>query len=206
MKHSITIITGYVTAIFLTGSQTSTIAPAENQLNDQYTLKKINMTADTTNMVLTYIFDAPIAQVWKAWSTEEGVKQWWGPKGFTCPVARMQFYEGGTSLVCMRAPAEYGGQDMYNTWAYRKIVPMERIEYILCFTDKDGNKFDPAQTGMPPGIPKEVPHVISFKDLGNDKTEVTVTEYGYTSADVVELSRAGMQQCLDKMATSLTGK
>jgi hypothetical protein len=45
-----------------------------------------------------------------------------------------------------------------------------------------------------------VPHVVTFKDLGNNKTEVSVTEYGYTSARVVELSRSGMNECLDKMA------
>jgi hypothetical protein len=59
---------------------------------------------------------------------------------------------------------------------------------------------------MPPGIPKNVPHVITFKDLGNNKTEVTVTEYGYTSADVVELSKSGMSECLDKMEAIFSKK
>jgi len=154
-------------------------------------------------MVTTRVFNAPLAQVWKAWSTEEFVKQWWGPKGFTCPLAKMDFKEGSMSLVCMRAPKEYGGRDMYNSWSYQKIEPMSRIEYILNFTDKDGNKLDPALIGMPPGIPKNVPHVVTFKDLGDNKTEVTVTEYGYTSAQVVELSRSGMNECLDKMAEAL---
>jgi hypothetical protein len=40
----------------------------------------------------------------------------------TCGVyvtqAEMDFRVGGASLVCMRAPAEYGGQDMYHTWTY----------------------------------------------------------------------------------------
>jgi len=80
----------------------------------------------TKNMVLTRTFDAPLEKVWQAWSDAELVKQWWGPQGFTCPVADMDFREGGTSLVCMRAPAEYGGQDMYNTWTYTKIMPMQR--------------------------------------------------------------------------------
>jgi hypothetical protein len=31
---------------------------------------------------------------------------------------------------------------------------------------------------------------------------MTVTEYGYPSAEIVELSRGGMEQCLDKMAAS----
>jgi len=162
-----------------------------------------NMKPDTFNMVTTRVFNAPLAQVWKAWSTEEFVKQWWGPKGFTCPLAKMDFKEGRVSLVCMRAPKEYGGQDMYNSWNYQKIEPMSRIEYILNFTDKDGNKLDPSLIGMPPGIPKNVPHVIAFKDLGNNQTEVTVTEHGYTTAQVVELSRSGMNECLDKMAEAL---
>src|SRR6185436_2866254 len=149
------------------------------------------------DLFVTRVFDVPLNQVWKAWSDSKLVRQWWGPTGFTCPVAKMDFREGGTSLVCMRAPKEYGGQDMYNTWSYQKIVPMTRLEYVVNFTDKDGNKLDPAAIGMPPGIPKDVPHVIIFKDLGNNKTEITVTEYGYTSAQVVELSRSGMAECLD---------
>lgn len=44
--------------------------------------------------------------------------------------------------------------------------------------------------------------MIAFKGLGNRKTEMTVTEFGYTSDDVIELSKAGLEQCLDKMAVS----
>jgi uncharacterized protein YndB with AHSA1/START domain len=168
--------------------------------------KSIEMTMDTLRMMITRIFDASPEQVWKAWCSEELVKQWWGPKGFTCPVAKMEFKEGGVSLVCMRAPQEYGGMDMYNTWSYQKIVPLNRIEYILNFTDKDGNKLDPAAIGLPAGIPKTIPHVVSFRDLGNNRTEVTVVEYGYTSPEVVELSRSGMAECLDKMAAIFAKK
>ena len=54
--------------------------------------------------------------------------------------------------------------------------------------------------GMPPGVPRDVPHVIVFKAAGDKGTEVTVTEYGYTTEQARDLSRAGMEQCLDKMA------
>jgi uncharacterized protein YndB with AHSA1/START domain len=155
------------------------------------------------DLAVTRVFDAPIELVWKAWSDSEQVMRWWGPEGFTCPVAKMDFREGGTSLVCMRAPKEYGGQDLYNTWSYRKIVPMERIEYMLNFTDKDGKAFDPAEMGFTAGIPKEVRNVNTFRDLGNGKTELTVTEYGYTSNQAVDLSKTGLEQCLDKLAESL---
>ena len=156
--------------------------------------------SQTHNVVVTRVFDAPVERVWKAWSDPGYVMQWWGPTGFTCPLAKMDFREGGTSLVCMRAPEEYGGQDLYNTWTYRKIDPHQLIEFVQHFTDKDGAKLDPAQIGIPTGVPKEVRHVISFKALDGDQTEMTVTEYGYASEQVLDLSKLGMEQCLDKMA------
>jgi len=157
----------------------------------------------TKNLTVTRTFDAPVAEVWKHWSNSEKVMKWWGPKGFTSPLAKMDFREGGVSLVCMRAPKEFGGFDMYNTWTYTKIVPNERIEFTLNFSDKDGNKLDPAQMSLPPGIPKEVPHVITFKALGDKKTEMTVNEFGYTTDQAVQTSKSGLEECLDKMTQSL---
>lgn len=161
--------------------------------------------APTKTMTVTRTFDAAVADVWKHWSDSDKVMKWWGPKGFTSPLAKMDFREGGVSLVCMRAPKEFGGFDMYNTWTYKKIVPNERIEFTLNFADKDGNKLDPAQMGLPPGIPKDVPHVITFKARGDKKTEMTVSEFGYTTDEAVNTSKAGLDQCLDKMAASLKG-
>jgi uncharacterized protein YndB with AHSA1/START domain len=152
------------------------------------------------DVVVTRIFDAPIEQVWQAWVEPDLVMQWWGPTGFTSPLANMDFHEGGTSLVCMRAPKEFGGQDMYSTWTYTKIVPNERIEYIFRFADQEGNTLDPADMGMEPGIPKEGHHVVTFQTVGNNRTEMTVTEYGYESDQAHDLSKGGLEQCLDKMA------
>ena len=157
----------------------------------------------TKNLSVTRTFDAPVETVWKQWSESENVMRWWGPTGFTSPLAKMDFREGGVSLVCMRAPKEFGGFDMYNTWSYKKIVPHERIEFVLNFSDKDGNKLDPAKMGLPPGIPQDVPHIITFKSLGENKTEMTVNEYGYTTDTAVQTSKAGLDQCLDKMAENL---
>jgi uncharacterized protein YndB with AHSA1/START domain len=160
---------------------------------------------DSRSVVVTRSFDAPVAEVWKAWSDPDYVRQWWGPIGFTCPLAQMDFREGGTSLVCMRAPQEYGGGDMYNGWTYRKIEPLREIAYVFTFTDKDGTVLDPADLGLPAGIPREGEHVVTFKDLGSGKTEMTVTEQGYTVDETVEISRMGLEQCLDKMAAILAG-
>jgi len=153
--------------------------------------------AKKKDLVVTRVFDAPVERVWKAWSDPEHVKRWWGPNGFTSPIARIDFREGGTSLVCMRSRDNH---DFYNTWSYRKIVPNQLIEFVLDWADKDGNRIDPTQMGLPPGMPREVRHVITFKTVAGNKTEMTVTEYGYTSDEVMNLSKAGLEECLDKMA------
>jgi uncharacterized protein YndB with AHSA1/START domain len=166
-----------------------------------------NDTMKKKDLIVTRVFNAPLPAVWKAWSDAESVMKWWGPTGFTSPVCKMDFREGGTTLVCMRAPKEFGGMDMYNTWTWKKIVPMEFIEYTFDWADKDGNKIDPASLGfLPPGMPREMRHTLVFKDLGNGKTEMVMTEYGYVSDQQYELSKGGLEQCLDKMAAAIETK
>jgi uncharacterized protein YndB with AHSA1/START domain len=162
-----------------------------NENSTQTTIKR--------DLVVTRVFDAPIELVWKAWTDPKHLMRWWGPNDFTSPTCEMDFREGGTSLVCMRSPE---GQDLYNTWTYRKIVPMQLIEFIPDWADKDGYRVDPVKMGLPPDIPRDVRHVVTFKAVGN-KTEMIVTEFGYTSDQMFDLSLAGLNQCLDKMAASL---
>jgi hypothetical protein len=57
--------------------------------------------------------------------------------------------------------------------------------------------------GVPAGVPEDGHHVITFKDLGNNRTEMTMTEHGYTTDQAHDTSKAGLEQCLDKMAESL---
>ncbi len=165
-----------------------------------------NKMADTTSgvekkdLIFTRVFDAPIERVWQAWSNPADVMQWWGPTGFTSPMAKLDFREGGTSLVCMRAPADFGGQDMYSTWDYQRIVPQERIEYIHNLADKDGNKVDPVNLGMPSDFPQDQRHTVTFKAISDNKTELVVTEHDWTVGQMMEMSKMGMEQCLDKMA------
>jgi uncharacterized protein YndB with AHSA1/START domain len=152
---------------------------------------------ETFDVVITRVLDASIGEAWKAWSDPAYVMRWWGPAGFTSPSAEMDFRVGGASLVCMRAPEEYGGQDMYHTWAYTRIDPHERIEFVSNFAD--GTHIDPAAMGVPPGVPYDVPHVVTFEAADGGRTKMTVTEHGYTTERARPLqSRHGA--VLNKMA------
>jgi len=158
---------------------------------------------ETFDMVITRNFDAPVSEVWRAWTEGDYVQEWWGPTGFTAPIAEMDVREGGASLVAMRAPDDMGGFEHFHTWSYEKVVPEERLEFVQHFADRDGSPIDPALVGMPEGIPLQVRHVLTFAHASGGGTEFRVTEQGYTSPEVVELSRAGMDQSLDKLAALL---
>jgi hypothetical protein len=47
------------------------------------------------DVVVTRVFDALVALVWKAWSDPAQVMRWWGPTGFTSLTCKMDFREGG---------------------------------------------------------------------------------------------------------------
>jgi hypothetical protein len=78
----------------------------------------------------------------------------------------------------------------------------ERIEFIQNLVDMDGNLIDPAILGLPPEFPRDMRTVVTFKDLGNGKTEMTVTEYSMPTSDTKMGKNAelGLNQSLDKMA------
>jgi len=156
-----------------------------------------------TDLTMTRIFDAPAAAVFAAWTEADLVKRWWGPKGFTCPVADMDVRVGGTSFVGMRAPAEWGGMELFNTWTYRVVEPGRRLEFVLRFADRDRNTIAPQSIGVPPGVPSEVPHILCFSDRGDGTSELTITEVGYGSTEALETSKAGLVQTLDKLAEAL---
>lgn len=149
------------------------------------------------DLVMRHVFDASVAQVWQAWTDAALIQQWWGPDGFTCPVAELDVRVGGSAFLGMANP-QFGTH--YSLWEYQEIVPMERLVFIHNLADADRQKVDPQSVGMPPEFPIEQRQVIEFKAVGETQTEVIVTEYAWTVGQMMEMSRMGMEQCLAKMA------
>ena len=136
--------------------------------------------------------------VWKIWTDPELVKRWWGPKHFTSPVAKIDFREGGNSLVSMKAPIEMGGQEFYSVWVYVKIIPLQTIEFIQSLADEHGNKINPVKVGMPPDFPRDIRTVVSFTAIDNHQTEMTITEYAEFGT-IGNFAQIGLEQSMDKM-------
>lgn len=149
----------------------------------------------TEDIVVTRLFDASLERVWKAWTTDEDVRRWWGPDHFTAPTAKMDVRSGGTSLVCMRSP---DGQDFWMTWRYTHVVPQQRIEYVQNLSDAEGRPIDPTSIGMGADFPHDVATVVTLVPEG-DKTRMTISERTTTSAFMLQMSKLGLEQCMDKM-------
>lgn len=147
---------------------------------------------------VTRTFNAPLEMVWKVWTDPELVKQWWGPKHFTSPVARIDFREGGTSIVSMQAPKEMGGREFYSAWKYVKIVSLQSIEFIQSLSDELGNKIDPVAVGMPADFPTDIRTVVTFEKVAKNKTSMTVTEYAEFGS-ISNFAQLGLEQSMDKM-------
>ena len=160
-----------------------------------------NTVNETERMVVTRVFDAPRELVWKAWTDPKYVMQWWGPKGFTSPVCKMDFRVGGKFLCCMRAP---DGQEFWNGGEYHEIVLHEKIVYSMHFTDPEGNKVEPAHYGIEHEAIDDVHDVITFEDLGNGRTKLTFIGNEPMESAKNSGQLEGMIQVLDKVAEVVT--
>ena len=146
-------------------------------------------------------FEAPIARVWAAWVEPEGLRQWWGPQGFTCPRAEVDARPGGRISVTMRAPLEWGGSEHHSTWSITELQEPTRLAYVHQFADAEGNALTPAEAGVPmDGVPGRSEHEVDLVDLGDGRTRLHMLEHGYGTESARDLSKSGLEECLDKMA------
>jgi uncharacterized protein YndB with AHSA1/START domain len=101
-----------------------------------------DLAAAPTELVITRVFGAPRALVWKAWSDPKHVKHWWGPAGFSNSSCEMDFRVGGRFQLQMCAP---DGTAYPCTGTFREIVEPERI--VFAGEAEEGH---PCGAGLPP--------------------------------------------------------
>ncbi|MDD1667876.1 MAG: SRPBCC domain-containing protein, partial [Methanomicrobiales archaeon] len=150
-------------------------------------------------LVITRFFDAPRELVWKAWTEPGRFVKWWGPGGFTVPVARIDLRVGGKFLGCMRSP---DGKDFWSTGTYREIVPLERLVMTDSFADEQGNPVPASHYGMKGDWPGELLVTVTLGEE-NGGTRLTLRHEGFPDRENRDLAGAGWNQSFDKLAASL---
>jgi uncharacterized protein YndB with AHSA1/START domain len=164
------------------------------------------MTEQTYDVSVVREFEAPIDRVWAAWTQPDDLREWWGPTGFTCPRAEADVRVGGRILVTMRAPDEFGGFEQHSAWDLTEVEAPRLLRYVFRFTDAEGSPITPAQAGIPgDGVPERGEHEVVLTATGDDRTRLEMVEHGYTTTEARDMSQAGLEQCLDKMAALVDG-
>lgn len=150
-------------------------------------------------IVITRVFNAPREKVWKAWTEPEYSKRWWGPKGFTTPVSKIDLRVGGAYLNCMRSPE---GQDFWSTGIYREIVEPARLIYTDSFADEKGTVVPAAHYGMSGDWPLTLLVMVTLVEEGGG-TKMTLRHIGIPAGTMSEMCEAGWKQSFDRLAESL---
>ena len=152
-----------------------------------------NETISEDAVVIERIFEASVELVWKIWTEPEHFKQWYGPKGFTIPVAEMDLRLGGKRLICMASPD--GSMKMWTIGEFLDIIPNQRLVYSESPADENGNQVSPSVIGMPEGYPETTTITVLFEDL-NGSTKMVMKHAGVPVSSGAD---GGWNQAFDKL-------
>jgi uncharacterized protein YndB with AHSA1/START domain len=132
--------------------------------------KESNPQISGKEFTITRTFNAPCSLVFKAWINAEGLACWWGPKGFTLNVKKLDLSPGGMFLYSMTPPK---GDPIWGRFIYREIKSPERLVFINSFSDEEGNITRNPWIGT---WPLEIHNTVIFTEQ-NGKTSLTIKAY-----------------------------
>ena len=147
-------------------------------------------------LTISRMFDAPRDLVWKAVTTPELVRRWWGPKGFTAPVIKIDLRVGGKYLYAMRSPE---GRDYWSTGVFRKIIPPGGIILEDSFSDAEGNVVPASHYGMVGDWPLAMQVTMTFGEK-EGRTKLTLLYNGTPPDEMIGNMTQGWNESLDKLA------
>jgi uncharacterized protein YndB with AHSA1/START domain len=153
---------------------------------------------NTKELIITRVFDAPRALVFKAWTDPKLLAQWWGPRGVTNPECEVDVHVGGSIRVVMLAGEELGslaGQRWPMQGEFREIHEPEKIVFTNQAVDDEGNILIDGLT------------TVLLEEAGDGKTKLTLTNTAKGVApqapQLLEGMDQGWNQSIDKLTELL---
>jgi uncharacterized protein YndB with AHSA1/START domain len=125
------------------------------------------MSESDKEFTITKVLNAPRDLVFQAWTEERHLARWWGPKGLSLSVAKLDVRPGGTFHYRMQTSE---GHVMWGKFVYREIVAPERIVFVNSFSDAEGNIIPPP---FEDPWPTEIVNTVTLTEE-NGRTTVTL--------------------------------
>lgn len=141
-------------------------------------------------LIMTRQFNAPREKVFRAYTSCEHLKNWWGPREWPLTYCKVDFRVGGQYHYCMTGP---DGTEAWGLSIYKEIKAPELIVNEDHFSDKDGNKNTelPATTVRTEFIEQDGKTIIkSVADYASPEALKQVIDMGM---------EAGMAETLDRL-------
>lgn len=119
-------------------------------------------------LVISRTFDAPRALLWKVYTEAEHLAHWWGPKGTTLKIVRLDVRPGGDFVYANVMP---DGNQMTGKWVYRAVEAPNHLAFVSSFCDEAGNV---VRAPFAASFPLEIANDVAFTEE-NGKTTVTLS-------------------------------
>jgi uncharacterized protein YndB with AHSA1/START domain len=129
------------------------------------------------------VFDAPRAQVWRAFTDPELVAQWWG-RGNKLVIERMEVKKGGHWRFVEHSPDGVHGFE----GRFREVTPQSRLSQTF--------EWD----GMPGYVAVDT---VTLEDLGDGRTKVVTVSLFHTTEERDGMLRSGMEGGLNQSYAAL---
>ena len=134
-------------------------------------------------LVIVREFNAPRERVFAAWIDPKQALRWWVPRDFVPLSCTMDVRVGGAWHRRMRSPT---GGLIVKFGVYRDVTPTERLAFTYITENADGT-MDP-----------ETLVALSFADLGERCTRLTLWHTGFESESARDDHRGGWTDCVER--------
>jgi uncharacterized protein YndB with AHSA1/START domain len=81
---------------------------------------------ENRSMQIKGTFKANIQLLWDIWTKPEHLKNWWGPKGFSATIHKIDLQAGGEWKLTLHGP---DGKNYANRSIFKEIIPLEKIVF-----------------------------------------------------------------------------
>ncbi|MGH6837955.1 MAG: SRPBCC domain-containing protein [Methylocella sp.] len=88
-------------------------------------------------LILTRVFDAPRALVFKLWTDPSHAKKWWGPRDYPATILEMDVRPGGAWRGCLRSTET--GKELWQGGVFREVAPPYHLEFTFAW-DEEGER------------------------------------------------------------------
>lgn len=133
-------------------------------------------------LVITRVFDAPRALVFKLWTDPRHVAKWWGPRDYPATQMKMDVRPGGTWRGCL---THENGDELWLGGVYREVSPPERLAFTFAWEEEGERGLETLVT-------------VTFVEEGG-KTKMTFRHAPFRSVGELEGHQGGWNSTFDRL-------